>query len=589
MRADVGTWRPAGVGLLSALRRQVRKAQYRLWLRRWLDCLGWSFTVAGGLVAAVTLADRIFALGLPFAPSAGLAAAAALLVGSGWFWRTRASAHTAAVALDQAALLKERVSSGLYCLGSQDPFAQAVHADAERLAAEITVPKHLPLRWPRSGGYAAGAVLAACLVALLPTWDVLGRRQARQHRQAQQRRLAQEKAAFEKKMARLKTVARSPVLNDLFDQLDKLDQLDPNKIRKPDDLKREALKRIERVRDLARQRRDETRFGSLEELKRMLRRLQVSSPSDTPLARLSSALARGDFQAARQALEQLQEKLAKMSGRTDPEQIRRMQARLAELAKQLRALSQDKQLAEQLRKAGLDDKKIARLMKNLSEQDLKRLADELKARGMSSEQIRKLLDRLRKRICAARIACNLGGALSGAAAALADMDAASLGEALAGLQAAGEQLDELAGIEQEMLALESALAELEALRRGQDGLGCGTCAGQGSCVGRGGMGRKPGQGRGGVAPEEATPTGFVKRKSPVKTGKGVILHSVFVNGIQLKGDVNPEYVEAVIAAEREAAEALSNDRLPRQYQTTVKKYFTKIQQDAVSHRGGAGN
>ncbi len=565
------------------LQRQVRKAQRRLWLTRWLRQLGWCVAAAGAAMSVLVMMDRVFALDVPFKMAAPVAAGIALIAATVWCWVGRDSTYAAATALDEAALLKERISSGLYCAGSQDEFARAVHADAERIATRITVSKHLPIRWHSSIGYAAGAVVVACLVMLLPTWDVLGKQSTRREQQSHQQRLASRKATFERRMGRLKRIAeQSPFLKDQFDELDALDQLDAMKAQKPDDLRREELKRIQRVDKAVREQRADARYGKVRELKKMLRQLQDPAQADTPASKLAKALASGDLAAAQQALKQMQEQLARLAKQGEDERVREMKKRLAELSRKLQGISPSKKLRADLRKAGLDPEQIERMLQTLTKKDLGQIASKLKAQGMSEKQIQKLLEELKKQQSAASAARRLGESLGRAAAEMSATGDMQIGEALAGMTAAAEQLSELERLEQEMMELDATLSQLAGLR--QEGGELGACFGDGQPRPGPGMGRKPGQGRGGIAPEEQTSLAFEKKKSPVKTTRGAIIHQFLINGVQVKGEAQSEYVEAAVAAEHDATDALSNDRIPRQYQTAVKKYFTKIQQDAVGRR-----
>jgi hypothetical protein len=87
---------------------------------------------------------------------------------------------------------------------------------------------------------------------------------------------------------------------------------------------------------------------------------------------------------------------------------------------------------------------------------------------------------------------------------------------------------------------------------------------------------KMGQGRGGLAPEEDAAVGFKIQRGKVHTGKGAIIGQFLVDGEQVKGDVSPEFAEIVTAAERDASDAVSRDRIPRQYQEAVKEYFSDV-------------
>ena len=118
--------------------------------------------------------------------------------------------------------------------------------------------------------------------------------------------------------------------------------------------------------------------------------------------------------------------------------------------------------------------------------------------------------------------------------------------------------------------------------------GCGdsTCPGgegcpgngQGQGQGQGGMGKGPGtggkgQGQGGIVPEEATATNTKSELDSGQLGRGKILRHMFVQGTAEAGDAPNEYYDAVRSARQEAADSLANNRVPREYEDTVKNYF----------------
>jgi hypothetical protein len=65
-------------------------------------------------------------------------------------------------------------------------------------------------------------------------------------------------------------------------------------------------------------------------------------------------------------------------------------------------------------------------------------------------------------------------------------------------------------------------------------------------------------------------------RAKVNTGKGKIIGQWLVNGEQVKGSVSKEAAEIVSAAERDATDAVNRDRIPRQYQKSVKEYFSSV-------------
>ncbi len=89
------------------------------------------------------------------------------------------------------------------------------------------------------------------------------------------------------------------------------------------------------------------------------------------------------------------------------------------------------------------------------------------------------------------------------------------------------------------------------------------------------MGRM-GQGRGGFAPEQQTAVRFKTERGKVKTGRGAIIGQFLFDGEQVKGEVSSSLTEMVTAGERDASDRINRNRIPRQYQSAVKAYFSGV-------------
>ncbi|MCC7294177.1 MAG: hypothetical protein IT449_19110 [Phycisphaerales bacterium] len=91
------------------------------------------------------------------------------------------------------------------------------------------------------------------------------------------------------------------------------------------------------------------------------------------------------------------------------------------------------------------------------------------------------------------------------------------------------------------------------------------------------MGQQPGQGRGGLAPEQQTNVAFKVERQKVETRQGAIIGQFLIDGEQEKGQASKQLVEIVSAEEREATDSVTRDRIPRQYQKSVKSFFSTVQ------------
>lgn len=597
---------------MTALQKPVYQARRRLWLNRWLWALGWTFTGAAGLFAVLVLVQRAFSPfregGLVLGAAAIGLAALSVLVALFWMWATRESLDVAAARLDDAAGLKERLSTGLYCAslsGSSDPFAQAVVADARRVAASVTPSLHLPIRFPRSGNYAGVGLVAALLILwVFPTLDLVGaqqqKRQEEQKSDAVQRTEAQVRPVIQQTLEKIRD--QNPALKDDLDALAPLQTAAQPQT--PLDVRRDALKKIEQLGEKLESKRNSAELAKVDEFKRMLRRLAAEEKSNSAVGQLAQSLAKGDFKSAQAAIAALQKELSRTPATPQEQQ------QAEDLKKQLKQLSEkidqiaanDRKLEEKLRDAGLSQEELKKALENLKKEDFQAVAKQLADKGLSQEQVNKAMQEIQKRCQACSSASKLASKLGSAGKAGGGQGAAQQGQSdLSGLSEAGEQLSQMEAMDQQLKELDSALAELDSAKNqlggackacngtGQcNGKACGACNGTGMCqggqgmgqgrqgMGRGsGMGQNPGQGEGGVAPSQETAFNLRNERTPVKTGQGSIVSQQFVDGEQFKGEVSKEFREAAMSAQRQVTDAVAREEIPRQYQGSVKEYFTR--------------
>jgi hypothetical protein len=154
------------------------------------------------------------------------------------------------------------------------------------------------------------------------------------------------------------------------------------------------------------------------------------------------------------------------------------------------------------------------------------------------------------------------------------------GDELAGLT---EQLDELEAMKQQLMLTQAALAEIG---RACAGLGKGMCQGLG-CQGpfREGLAQGYGAGTGGAGMgygrrsiDESGQTSTKKTKIQSKKEKGPVIASWYFKGSQIKGEAKRDFSEVIQAASDIAAEAISENQIPRKYEEAVKSYFGQLEQ-----------
>ena len=554
-------------------------------MNRWFGLLCLAVTVAAGAFAAIVLLDRLYGWDWPLGVLCMGLAIAAFITSLIWATATRVEHGQAAAVLDEAAGLRERLSSGLHCMDGKDPFERAVLACAEETSANLAVRQHIRFTMPHQIGSASMAVVIAVAMLLLPSGMLAGDEGGRDENAVQVKRAA---VVVKKRTERIKRRARTnTALRELAEDLDKLPD---GEFDKPADVRHDALKKLDRMRDILKQQRGSEKFEHAKEFKKMLRSLKPSSRLDTPANRLAKALAKGDFKAARALAEEMRKQLAGVNPK-DVHKLQAMQKQLEQLAKKLEALANDDKTIKQLLQAGLKKEDIERMLKNLTAEDIEQLKEKLEKLGLSQEAIQKLTKSLQKRMGANQMARRLAQALDQAAQAVA---AGSPSGAASGMEGAGGQLSELEMLEQEMNEIDSMMADLQSAKNdlgnpcsvcngtgmARGGL-CGSCGGQGT----GGMGSM-GRGRGGIAPEEPGSASFVKRRDKVHAGKGAIIGSILVDGKQIKGDVTSDIGEVLAAGERDATDAIDRARIPRRYHEAVKGYFSDVQEEIKNRQEG---
>ncbi len=583
---------------MTLLEKSSRQAQKRLWLNRWLSALGWSLTGAAGVFFVLVILQRILLSTMEAGLFFGIAAIAltvlALISSIVWSLWTRESLPAAAACLDKAARLKERLSSALHCRTIDDPFAQAVVADAEQVSKKVVVPLYLPIRAPRSANYAGLSLVLALLVLwLFPTVDLAGKNEEALQKKDMADQVARVKADIQPRVQQQmnKLAEQNPTLKKDIDDLEAMREAP---LQTPFDVRREEMKKLESLKEKWESRRDSSELAKVQEFKNMARRLAATrQQSKTPVGDLNKALSEGDLKAAQAAIETLKEELAKAAKTPEEKQkAEEMQQQLEAVAKKLEQMAKDdKKVQDAMAKAGLSKEDIAKALENIKKGDKEALKQQLKDKGLSESQAQELAQLADKRCGACDLANKLGMSLGQAAAAMGQGADQAGNKALDGLTAAGEQLSQLEAMEQELNQLAQGLSELDAMKNnlGQgcsqcngtgmcNGQPCGMCNGSGMCNGQGqggkGMGMGGlGRGQGNIAPKEATNVGLKYERTPVHTGPGRIISQQWVDGEQFKSEPTGEFVEANIAAQRATADAIEREQIPRQYHGPLREYF----------------
>jgi hypothetical protein len=574
---------------MSILDQQVRRSHVRLTLNVIMRHLAGAVLVAAGAWAFVTLVERAFVLGIPVYVGGGLAVSAALIITLIGVSRGRVDRLRAAVVLDEAAGLKERISTALTCRQSVEPFAQAAVHDAEQTAGRVHVPTHVRYHAPSLWPWSVSALIAAVIFFwFMPELNLLtgGEAEAADDQAGMVERDTVE-AALRAEVENVKQrLQDKPALAGLLDGLEEL-ELPDEPSQTPEDVRREAVKRIERVSDKLKQRLEADAMNALDQLKRELAKLETPEGEDGA-SKLSQALASGDMQAAKKALGDLKKQLAEAAESADPaakQRLAEMQKKLDDLSKQLAKLGDQQKLLKDLEnKGGLSEEQAKKILEQLKGMDPQQMAEQLKKQladsGMSQKQIEQLAKKIAQNQKMRQQLQDMAQAMAQAAQACqqcqSGADGTNAADAMQGaMQAAMGQLSDLEAAEQMMNELEAQLAELGDLK---EDIGEGNCPGlgEGDPNRIGNQGPNRGYGYGARIGKQRGAHQYKATKAPARTQGGKIIGQVLIDGPQVKGDASAEVTDAVASAVRDAADAVEREEVPRQYQRVVQYYFERL-------------
>ena len=538
-----------------------------MWIR-WsvsllLEYVAWTLTGAGIVVAVAVAVGRGLALGL----DGSLACWLSLIVGmAGAFllWTLRCPRRMdVAIEIDRRVGLRERFSTAVALADQESGFAKAACKDAHKAAEHIAVVGQFPIRLSRRWLLVGAAwVLALGVGQLMPELDLFGWGERDRLEKQKQEDIRQVKTEIDEATLAIKATLTRLGDGELAAELPAME--DVGLEREPEQMKRETIRKLGDVAESLRKMQGDNRLGSLEEMEKMLKGLRGTSGEMS--RELSRSLAKGDFSRAAEQVRQLQEELVKRE--LSQNQQRELARQLKALAEQLQQLAERNEgLEKELEKSGLKPG-----LAKLGEKELRKALQES---GLDAEKIEKLMKKARACRSASSSCEGLARALAGCGAAEGEL----AGDALAEL---AEQLSELESLQQEIAMLEASLAEIgravASLGKGAglEGMGGKRPWSEGLSLGESTGSGGPGKGRG---PRETEASGDIATESErVKNAAkaGPVIASWYFHGDQIKGEARQGLTNAVQTARDAAAEAINENRVPRKYESTVKRYFGEL-------------
>lgn len=575
---------------MSIIDRQISSVRKRQNTNLFLSRLALGVTVAVGAWALVLLVDRLFAAGLPMPLILWGAAGLALVIGIVGTIMSRVTPHQAAVRIDAAAGLKERVSTALAFRADKDPFAQAATHDAERIASSVHVPSHIPYHapgaWPAPMAVMAVAALLYAFLPQMNLWAADPNVEADQTGRETIKREQINMAIREQRDRAKQRLENKPHLQKLVGALDALEiPNDPSM--KPDDIRRDVVKKVESVSEKIREQMESTDLKLLEALKRDLAKLDAPRGDDAA-SKLAQALAKGDMQESRKAMEELKQDLedaAKSESLTAEQKAKlaAMRKKLDDLSSQLDKLAKQEHMQKELEnKAGLSEEQAKKLVEQLKNMDPKQMEKALQKalgeKGVSKEQIKQLAQKMAQDKQLQQQMKQMAQAMQQAAQACQNpgnegQDGQDSGQGQMSLDAAMGMMSELEMADQLAQELQAQLSDLDSLKQG-------VCRNPGqrdmNSEEIGGQGPTEGLGYGAKTGNQAAAHGYKASKVKSQLRGGEIIGQMLIDGPQVKGELSVEAREAVNAAQRDATDAIEREEVPRQYEKVLREYFESL-------------
>jgi uncharacterized protein YlxW (UPF0749 family) len=576
------------MAMSGAFEQVLRRVRRRCDANVWLAHAALIIAAAGLALAVAVAAERLLAAQLISAWSiGGLAVAIAAGTVAAWLLR-RPSVMNVALLIDQRLALQERFSTTLLLAGDParlDDFVQAAAEQTRGVATSLAVGpgsarlgRMFPVRLTRRWQWAAAAWLAvAAVVLLMPHYDLLGAAARRDADRRQAEQLAKAKTDVQQVAGQVQSLISKLDDANLTAEAAALSKA-ATENRSEADVRREAIHKLGDISERLRQMQGEKPALAAENLRDMLKHLRGLPDGQT--RELGKSLAAGDLGKAAQAARRLQERLR--DEKITPQEKAALKRELATLGRRLEEQAEKKQsLRDALEQAGQNPDLAG-------ESDLNKLQEALAKAGVTGEKLAELM--------------NKAAACKGASDAAKDL-ASKLGKCAGQDGSEGLTPDEMADLVRELSDLDADQLKLAEIEAGLDEVAqaialLGEGEGEGDQPGgKCGGGQSPW--REGLALEQSQGTGGPgKGEEPRETGKddgarvtaktGVpntdtgaakpIIASWFFRGEQVKGQSAKDVQDAVRASRDRAADAITDNRIPHKYESSVKKYFDQIQQ-----------
>ncbi len=550
---------------MNDLRNQVRRAQRRLLTQLFLSIVPW--TLFGALLLAGVAIGLKKLTPLPVEGQtwtvswlAGGVLGGLALAGIMTYLR-RSDALDAAIEIDHRCGLKERVSSCLSLTQEEleTEAGQALMQDALRRVANVDVDEQFRVsanRWAVLPAIAAAFTFGLMLLTDAQPDPTSGAQAATVK---VEKRVLNSTENLKKKLEERQKKAIEQGLKDADELFNKLEQgIDSLHSKEDVDQKQALVKLNDLARDLQQR---QQQLLDRDDLQKQLNALKDIKQG--PADRMAKAMKQGDFKAALNELQQLQDKLNK--GELDKEEAEQLRQQLGEMQERLQQVAQAHEQAKQELQRQIQQK--------LAQGDRKAAGDLQKKLDQLAQQDRQMasLDKLAQKLGECSQAMQSG-----------QMEQAA--------QALGQLATDIEGMQQELAEMQLLEDTLEQIASAKDamtcencnGMGCSECQGDMMGMGQGmngmnGMGMGEGQGRG-DRPEEETGTGFYDSQVRAQPGRGKAVATGIAFGPNKPGQALEEIKNEIESGRHANDDPLTGQRLPKAQRDLTREYFDSFRE-----------
>lgn len=581
---------------MQEIQRVLKAASWRLLVVDFFRTSVVTITVTLCVLFLLRVGEKLFPIAFDWTKLALIAAGSAVVMAMVWAWIRRARGLKLAREVDERAGLRESISTALIVEGRDDGWSRLVVETARERARRVVVRDAVPIEAPKM--WQAPLVLGLALLCVwwVPRYDVTGlmaRKEAEERQDHEVQQVMAEIKVDEKKLDDLlkKAGIDEGEKNDI--QPPEMNQAEPKSL---DDIRRDQLRMLTDKAEQIKAKQDGEQSKMLDAMKNQLR--QLKTPGDGPATEFARDLARGNFQEAKEALEELAEQL--QSGKMSDEDKQKAKEQIENLKQQLEQLAQNtEQLEQALQQAGLSEEQAQQLAQAaLDPQKMQQALQQME--GLSQEQKQQLQEMAEAQSKACQSCNSMAGAMGQMSQGMGKSGSEGQQQQAEGMNGMSGQLSQMEMAQQEMQNLQAAAAECQGqinkLSQSMcDGNSPGQCFGEGSqgqfkegsSMNQGNGQGGPGKGSGGGMDEEQTDFITERIKENVANQGGPIIGETVTYGEQVRGESTAQFHAAVTSAKMEAAAALEQKSIPKKYQGAVQNYFGNLEKVTDSDKSSA--